>query len=235
MQLPDTFFDQFSTDLAVALLGKVIRHLVVHKGRAVWLSARIIETEAYAIYDKASHASLGYTAKRAALFMAPGTIYMYYARGGDSLNVSARGQGNAVLIKSGYPFADRQSPVSTQQVMLLNNPIYRPPTSVTAGPASAPRPLARVCAGQTLLCRALGLRVAEWDQRQFDPARFYFDDVGYEPTRWIQCSRLGITSGRDEDLPWRFVDATYARVCSKNPLTRRNPDYLIHSGSTRPK
>src|SRR5699024_7357911 len=94
MMLPDTFFNRPSLELAPDLLGKVIRH----RFRGVWLSARIIETEAYLLTDKGSHASLGYTEKRQALFADGGTIYMYYSRGGDSVNFSAKGKGNAVLI-----------------------------------------------------------------------------------------------------------------------------------------
>ena len=41
--------------------------------------------------------------------MPPGTIYIYYARGGDSLNVSCGGDGNAVLIKSAYAQSDLQT------------------------------------------------------------------------------------------------------------------------------
>lgn len=95
--LPDDFFDRDAQMLARELLGKVIRHRVGE----IWLSARIIETEAYYVAEKGSHASLGYTEKRKALFLDGGHIYMYYARGGDSLNFSAHGPGNAVLIKSG--------------------------------------------------------------------------------------------------------------------------------------
>lgn len=97
MMLPDDFFDRDAQLVACQLLGKVIRHRV----NGLWLSARIIETEAYYLTDKGSHASLGYTDKRKALFLDGGHIYMYYARGGDSLNFSAHGPGNAVLIKSG--------------------------------------------------------------------------------------------------------------------------------------
>jgi len=94
--LPDSFFDRDAQTLAKALLGKVIRH----RQGDLWLAARIIETEAYYLTDKGSHASLGHTEKRKALFLDGGHIYMYYARGGDSLNFSAHGPGNAVLIKS---------------------------------------------------------------------------------------------------------------------------------------
>lgn len=55
--LPDSFFDRDAQTLAKALLGKVIRH----RHGDLWLAARIIETEAYYLSDKGSHASLGYT------------------------------------------------------------------------------------------------------------------------------------------------------------------------------
>src|SRR6218665_3863295 len=102
--LPDSFFDRDAQLLARALLGKIIRHR--HRGH--WLAARIIETEAYYLAEKGSHASLGYTEKRRALFMGGGHIYMYYARGGDSLNFSAHGPGNAVLIKSALPWLEER-------------------------------------------------------------------------------------------------------------------------------
>ncbi len=98
MILPVNFFDQDAIKVAKELLGKVIRA----KHNNIWLSATIIETEAYYTNDKASHGSLGYTEKRRALFMPPGTIYMYYARGKDSLNVSVQGEGNAVLISNSH-------------------------------------------------------------------------------------------------------------------------------------
>ena len=44
------------------------------------------------------------------------------------------------------------------------------------------RPIERLCAGQTLLCSSLGITVKEWDQQQFDPNRFYIEDIGSTPT-----------------------------------------------------
>lgn len=84
------------------LLGKVMRK---RHGKHI-LSAMIIETECYYLTDKGSHASLGYTEKRKPLFMSAGTIYMYYARGKDSFNVSCKGEGNAVLMKGGMAYTD---------------------------------------------------------------------------------------------------------------------------------
>jgi len=129
-----TFFDQPAQQLAIALLGAVLRRRVTTPEGSLWLAARIIETEAYEFSDRGSHASLGETPSRRALFMPAGTIYMYYARGGDSLNFSARGAGNAVLIKSGIPHIDKHSPAQNIEVMQQFNPaqLARRPDS-TAG------------------------------------------------------------------------------------------------------
>jgi DNA-3-methyladenine glycosylase len=204
--LADAFFDRDAQQVARELLGKVIRHRV----GALWLSARIIETEAYYLVDKGSHASLGYTEKRKALFADGGHIYMYYARGGDSLNFSAFGPGNAVLIKSAQPWLDAVSGAAALAAMQRNNPASD----------GSPRPPQRLCAGQTLLCKALGLKVTDWDARRFDPQRLFVEDVGERPQHIVQCARLGIPKGRDEHLPYRFVDAAFARHCTRNPLRR---------------
>lgn len=226
--LEKTFFNLDSPALARALIGKVLRRL--WKGQ--WLSARIIETEAYRLDEKGSHASLGYTHKRRALFMDGGTIYMYYSRGGDSFNISAAGPGNAVLIKSAYPWIDSIAGPAALAVMQAENP----------GPGGTVRPLHRLCAGQVQLCRALALRVPDWDAREFDPNTLFVDDVGHSPDVLIQTTRLGITAGRDEHLPYRFVDPSYARFCTRNPLRRgqmapehyrwidRNGEVAVHQG-----
>ena len=216
--LPDAFFDRDAQILARDLLGKVIRHRVGD----LWLSARIIETEAYYFDEKGSHASLGYTEKRKALFLDGGHIYMYYARGGDSLNFSAQGPGNAVLIKSAYPWVDELSGPAALAQMLLNNP----------DASGRPRPSQKLCAGQTLLCKALGLKVPMWDAKRFDHELLLVEDVGATPTGIIQTTRLGIPLGRDEHLMYRFVDAAYAPYCTRNPLRRgqvEGRDYFLLS------
>ena len=204
--LSDAFFDRDARLVARELLGKVIRH----RDGERWLSARIIETEAYYCAEKGSHASLGYTEKRRALFLDGGHIYMYYARGGDSLNFSAQGPGNAVLIKSASPWLDAHSDAASLAQMQANNPDAQ----------GRPRAPERLCAGQTLLCKALGLKVPVWDGQRFDPLRLFVEDLGEAPAQIIQTTRLGIPLGRDEHLPYRFVDAAYSRHCTRNPLRR---------------
>ncbi len=203
-----SFFNRDACLVAQQLLGKIIRR----KYQGNWLAARIIETEAYYMEEKGSHASLGYTEKRKALFMPAGTIYMYYARGKDSLNVSCKGKGNAVLIKSAYPLFDKFTDADSLQIMQQLNPTI----------SGDSRSLEKLCKGQTLLCQSLDLKVNEWDQQQFDVEDFYLDDMEIMPDKIIQTTRLGIPTGRDEHLQYRFIDYDFARFCTSNPLTKRN-------------
>lgn len=206
--LEPEFFDRDARTVARALLGKVVRHRV----GGAWLAARIIETEAYYRRERGSHASLGRTPSREPLFMPPGTIYMYYARGGDSLNFSCRGAGNAVLVKAGFPWFDALSPPSNRALMQRLNP----------GTPSCPvRQDARLCSGQTLLCRSLGLKVREWSGRLPEPDRLRIEDVDDPARSIVQTTRLGIPAGRDEHLPYRFIDGRFLQHCTRNPVTRR--------------
>lgn len=212
---PD-FFDRDACIVAKELLGKILRRHY----QGVWLSARIIETEAYYRHEKGSHSSLGYTEKRKAMFMHAGTIYMYYARGKDSLNISAHGPGNAVLVKSAYPYSEDET--SLQHSIAVMQSLHQ---------KNNERALQKLCAGQTLLCQSLALRVPEWNQAQFNPDKFFIENVGIKPKRIIQTRRLGIPLGRDEHLLYRFIDFDFARYCTSNPLTKRQwqlaKDYLI--------
>ncbi|OGT31095.1 MAG: 3-methyladenine DNA glycosylase [Gammaproteobacteria bacterium RIFCSPHIGHO2_12_FULL_35_23] len=217
MILTADFFNQNAERVARQLLGKILRV----KYKQTWLAAVIIETEVYLLEDKASHASLGFTSKRKALFMPPGTIYMYYARGGDSLNISCQGEGNAVLIKSAYPYIERNSLPKMISIMQKLNPLSE----------NKQRTVEQLCKGQTLLCKSLGLKVPDWDQQQFDKNKFYIDDIGLIADKIVQTKRLGIPKGRDEHLLYRFIDYNKIKLCTSNPLTKKcfasNKDYFI--------
>ena len=203
--------------VAKNLLGKVIRH----KYENQWLSAQIIETESYYLHEKGSHASLGYTDSRKALFMPPGTIYMYYARGGDSLNIICKGKGNAVLIKSGIPYQNSINYDKIIEIMQKNNPIKN------NGNLREPM---KLCSGQTLLCKSLGIKVTEWNKHQFNN-NLYIENVDYFPSIIVNAKRLGIPKGRDEHLLYRFIDFKKIKYCTKNPLlvrnNKENKDFLI--------
>ena len=212
------FFDDDPQEVAKKLLGKTVQHLVDGQH---WLSVRIIETEAYyGNGDRGSHASLGFTEKRKALFMDPGTIYMYYARGGDSLNFTCQGRcGDAVLVKSGYP--SNNDPQMLHKMRQLN----------LSSSGQPDRPVDKLCNGQTLLCKSLGLKVREWDCQSLDPERLRIVDSEI-PKEIIQTTRLGIPKGRDEDRPYRFIDLSYIKHCTKNPLTMKKNKPAVKKIST---
>lgn len=215
------FFNRLPDQVAPDLVGHVLRVPYEHG----YLSTQIIETEAYSIHERGSHAWLGYTPKRRALFMEPGTIYMYYARGGDSLNISCLGPGNAVLIKSAIPYVDEQSHSNMMPIMQKLNPL----------PGPRPRPVNQLCSGQTLLCRSLNLKVPEWDQTFLDNNGMRLESVHNCPEHIIQTRRLGIAQLRDAHWLYRFIDQRYTHYCSSNPLTKRQykleRDYFILSGT----
>jgi DNA-3-methyladenine glycosylase len=218
MILDDTFFNKDALLVAEQLLGKAIHH----KYDNILLSAQIIEIEAYFINEKGSHASLGYSESRKALFMPPGTIYMYYARGGDSLNFSCKGDGNAVLIKSGIPFLNNYDSDKMIKMMQKLNPI-----------GNRVRKPMHLCSGQTLLCKSLGLKVTNWNRQTLQKGKLYLEDVGINPSKIVVAKRLGIPKGRDEQLMYRFIDFDNIKYCTKNPLSVRTniegKDYIIKS------
>lgn len=200
--LPASFFDRPPDEVAEDLVGKVLRR----RHGSLWLAAAIVEVEAYGVGDRASHSWLGRTPSRTSMWAPPGTIYMYASRGADSLNVSVRGDGAAVLVKGARPWLDERSGPEALAAMHRLNP----------GP-SGPRPDHRLLAGQTLLARALDLRREDWDGRPFDPDTFFVEDVGHRPAAIVRCPRLGIPPGRDEHLLRRWVDDEHRRSATRPP------------------
>jgi len=91
-RLTSTFFDQPCIQLAQNLLGKYLVRISVEDGKR--LSGRIVETEAYVgTEDRASHSYGGRrTARNEAMYMLPGTSYVYNIYGiYTCINISSRG------------------------------------------------------------------------------------------------------------------------------------------------
>ncbi|KAI7803992.1 putative DNA-3-methyladenine glycosylase, partial [Triplophysa rosa] len=148
VRLTHSFFDQPCVHLAKAFLGKVlVRKLADDKE----LRGRIVETEAYlGGEDKASHSAGGKrTERNTAMFMEPGTIYVYPIYGMYlCMNVSSRGEGAAVLLRS-------LEPLSGQDVMRGLRAAKRKEGAKTLKDKE-------LCNGPSKLCQALDI------QRCFD-------------------------------------------------------------------
>lgn len=155
-------------DLARRLIGA--RLLVRGTGGVV------IETEAYAPTDPASHSYRGPGRRNAAMFGPAGHAYVYRSYGIHlCLNVVGR-PGEAVLIRA-----------------------IQPDTGLEA--MRARRPSGPVCAGPGRLCQALGVRIED-DGRPFDGADLSLVLPPAPPGSIVTGPRIGIS--RATDLPWRF-------------------------------
>lgn len=96
------FYDSPCEELARSLLGCVLFR--IFNGQTCW--GRIVETEAYlGGEDKAAHSYDGKRTKRnEAMYMGPGTAYVYSIYGmHHCFNISSRGDGAAVLIRALEP------------------------------------------------------------------------------------------------------------------------------------
>lgn len=161
-------FDQDIVALARSLPGA--RLLVRGVGGTV------IETEAYARDDPASHSFRGPTARNAAMFGPSGTAYVYLSYGCHlCLNVVGR-PGEAVLIRALLP-------------------------EVGLGVMTARRGKARdIASGPGRLGQALGLSLAD-SGKPFDGGEFLLEP-GLPPSSLLVGPRIGITKAANR--PWRF-------------------------------
>ena len=160
-------------DVAVVARGLIGATLTVDG-----VGGLIVETEAYAADDPASHSYKGPTARNAAMFGPAGHAYVYRIYGLHlCLNVTC-GNGSAVLIRAIEPL----SGVETMR---------------------ARRGLEKVdllCAGPGRLCQALGVTAAH-DGLPIDAAPFELRPAS-RPEPVIAGPRIGIR--RAAEMPWRF-------------------------------
>lgn len=106
-RLDDTFFNQESSVLARALLGKVLVRCLDNQEP---ICGRIVETEAYlGLQDKACHSNNKRTVRTEPMFMKPGTVYVFSIYGMyHCLNISSAGEGAAVLLRAVEPISGLQ-------------------------------------------------------------------------------------------------------------------------------
>lgn len=167
--LSASFFDRPSPTVAAELIGCA---LIVNGVGGV-----IVETEAYAADDPASHSFNGLTPRNAVMFGPPAHAYVYRIYGLHwCLNFTC-GDGAAVLIRA-------LEPTDGMDIMAVRRGLAAP---------------AGLCSGPGKLCRALAidgsLNGASVLERPFVLSRGLDAPIAAGP-------RIGITRGMD--TPWRF-------------------------------
>ncbi|XP_043955447.1 DNA-3-methyladenine glycosylase isoform X1 [Gambusia affinis] len=194
-RLRQDFFNQPCISLAKAFLGKV---LVRRRADGSELRGRIVETEAYlGGEDKASHSAGGKrTERNTAMFMKPGTIYVYPIYGIYlCMNVSSEGEGAAVLLRSLEP--------------LQGQPAMRELRAARRKEGARQLKDKELCNGPSKLCQALNIPRC-FDRRDLasDPEVWLEDDPNTSPPKpqdIVSAPRIGIEShGEWAKKPWRF-------------------------------
>ncbi|XP_067333323.1 DNA-3-methyladenine glycosylase [Channa argus] len=194
-KLGEDFFNQPCVSLAKEFLGKV---LVRRCADGSELRGRIVETEAYlGGEDQASHSAGGKRTKRnMAMFMKPGTIYVYPIYGIYlCMNVSSEGEGAAVLLRSLEP--------------LQGLPLMRQMRAARRKEGARQLKDKELCNGPSKLCQALNISRC-FDQRDLasDPEVWVERDTktsSVRPHDIVSAPRIGIDShGEWAKKPWRF-------------------------------
>ncbi len=199
-RLSRAFYARPSTVVAPELLGRV---LVRRTNDGSRLAARIVEVEAYAPDDPASHAFRGPTPRNAAMFGPAGRLYVYLAYGvHHCMNaVTGRvGEGSAVLLRAAEPL---------EGISVMRERRGR----------DAPSDL---CSGPGKLCQAFGV------DRSMDDTDLILGNelsiVEGDPVdrrRVVASPRVGIGVGADR--LWRFSVRDDPWVSHRRPVPRSSP------------
>jgi len=183
------FYNQPCVRLARALLGKKLVRTLGNER----LSGKIVETEAYlGGEDKASHSFNGKkTERNAAMFMTPGTCYVYNIYGMYCcFNISSQGEGAAVLIRALEVTEGFET--------------MRKARSVKSSKHIKDKDLAN---GPSKLCQALQINKAGFNQSHLTTSMDLWleEDTLIEDNQIISSPRINISYGEEwVDKPLRF-------------------------------
>ena len=175
------FYSQSSTIVAPKLLGAYLHHIV----DGIELTGKIVETEAYASYDEASHAFRGKTPRNAVMFGDGGFSYIYFTYGMHhcfNITTNEVGLAEAVLIRAVEPI----SGIEKMRLLRQKATIDR---DLTNGPG-------KLCQAFALTRKENGIDLIESDQlfvTQSAPIRANLIGIS---------SRIGINVA--QEYPWRF-------------------------------
>ena len=146
------------------------------------VGGRIVEVEAYAPEDPASHAFRGRTGRNGSMFGLPGTLYVYRSYGIHwcaNIACEPEGIGAAVLLRALEPTAGLEE--------------------MRARRGNVPD--RALCAGPGRLTQALGITAADDGAAITEPPFELLPPD--EEVEVVATARVGIT--RAADLPWRYL------------------------------
>ncbi|KAE8579920.1 hypothetical protein XENTR_v10024240 [Xenopus tropicalis] len=192
IHLLSEFYNQPCTELAKSFLGQV---LVRKLPDGTELRGRIVETESYlGGDDEASHSRGGKrTERNVAMYMKPGTIYVYQIYGiYFCMNVSSQGDGAAVLLRSLEP--------------LEGLDIMRNFRNGRRNEKAKPLKETELCNGPSKLCQALDINKS-YDRKDLTNDQDTWIEAGSKilDEDIVSCSRIGIgNAGEWTKKPLRF-------------------------------
>lgn len=196
------FFARPSDEVAPELIGKILWRSGVGGGR-------LTEVEAYLPQnDPACHAARGRTARNAAMFGSPGSVYVYLSYGVHvllNLVCDQESVGSAVLIRSFEPVGD------TTRLLMNRAPRGRSmqPVERKNAPPSLPGDGWRLSCGPGRVGQALGLHLALNGLPLGEASGLYIIEDGVFPELG-RTTRVGISRG--DQLPLRFYWTGNAHV-----------------------
>ena len=208
--LPRSFYARDTPIVARTLLGM---RLVCRLPDGTRLSGLIVETEAYRPGDQASHAYRGRTDRNAAMYLQPGTAYVYFTYGMHyCLNIVTEGVNipAAVLIRA-------IEPQEGIDVMQHNRAMHSTSTR--------PILLRDLCRGPARLCQALDIdkRLNAYDTLQAGSMLYIEQETDLSESQVSTSPRIGVFGDETaRTVPWRWF-VTDSLYVSRPPRSRGLP------------
>ena len=186
-RLPKSFYERDALSVARDLIGCVF----AREHRSGRLAVRLVETEAYrGAIDPGSHGYRGPTKRNQTMFGPPGRLYVYLTYGMHwCVNVvcGREGECEAVLLRAGEPVEGTDLMRSFRRV--------EKERLIAAGPAR--------------LAQAMGIDKINDGASLLRGGEFWCEEdeetLDYRNGEVAQTTRIGLGTGRGEDIPWRYV------------------------------
>lgn len=187
-RLTKGFYERDALTVARDLIGCVFVRRLPHATLAV----RLVETEAYrGEQDPGSHGFRGMTPRTRTMFGPPGRLYVYFTYGMHwCVNVvcGPTGACEAVLLRAGEP-------IDGTAVMRENRNGIGDDRLLASGPAR--------------LAQAMGISKPNDGDSLLRGGSFYCASdkltESFRSAEIAQTPRIGLATGRGDDIPWRFV------------------------------